>query len=139
MLAGVTVSGAAPEQDAAKLPQYTAINDSGQTVTVKYTPVIDPVVFTAPTPVSLDQMRQAILAGCPTRGWQASTVDDHTIAATLNIRKHKVSVLIAYDTKGYKITYQNSYNLVVSDNSIHRNYQLWVRYLSADIAKKLVF
>ena len=119
-------------------PQYTAVNGDGQTVTVKYTPVIDPVTFAAPAPVSLMKMKQAILSGCPVRGWQAAEAGDNAIAATLNIRQHKVIVQIAYDTKGFAIMYKNSFNLTVSDNSIHRSYRKWVENLRGDIAKNLV-
>ncbi|MDR1146048.1 MAG: hypothetical protein LBK71_07940 [Verrucomicrobiales bacterium] len=119
-------------------PQSTAVNGDGQTVTVKVTPIIDPVTFTVPAPVSLAKMKQAILFACPVHGWQAKVVDDHTVTATLNIRKHKIMVQIAYDTKGFAITYKNSFNLTVSDNSIHRNYRNWVENLRGDIAKNLI-
>ncbi len=103
-------------------------------------------------PLTLEQMRAAIIAGAGAKGWTLQQVDDHTYQAKLDVRgKHFAVVKIAYSEKEYNITYESSVNLNAEEKKagqkysgdaerapdgtvlIHPNYNNWVRGLAASI------
>jgi hypothetical protein len=82
----------------------------------------------------------AIKRGGYKRGWQVTKIKDGLAKAYIDVRgKHQATVMIKYDLKTYSITYESSNNLKYNsnDNTIHKNYNSWVRNLDKDIQFEL--
>jgi hypothetical protein len=94
-----------------------------------------PVTWTASSPPTLDQVGQAVIAGCATRGWVCQITAPGQIKGTIHVRSHRADVRITYDTERYSIAYDGSDNLRydADENTIHRNYNRWVANLRNDI------
>ena len=94
-------------------------------------------------PLTLDQVKQAIIRGGATRGWTMAIVSPGHIVGTLQIRRHTAIVDINYDTQKYSIRYKDSVNLRYNKwedgtESIHSNYSGWLSNLRRDINKALM-
>ena len=84
------------------------------------------------------QVREAIYAACPQRGWEARDISSNTIEAKVVVRgKHTAVVEIVYSSKDYTIRYKSSDNLRAEGGSIHSNYNKWVDNLRRDIDTEL--
>ncbi len=90
--------------------------------------------------VTTSKVETAIKKGAMRKGWVTKRVKRGLLEARNNVRgKYLVVVNIAYDTKGYKITYKDSRNLKYdpSTNTIHRNYNKWIANLERNINYEL--
>jgi hypothetical protein len=107
-------------------------------------PEADAVIGYAPSGVSEDEMREAILEGCQTRGWKCTAKDESNVKGWIWVRDHYAEVLITSTSKfsrpySYRIAYVDSRNLSYDSqsNTIHSSYLSWVDNLSRDISNAL--
>ena len=88
---------------------------------------------------SIDEVRQAIVAGCRLKGWKPVVVDDAEIKCSILVRgKHYAEVSIPYSASAYSILYVDSRVLKydAERQRIHRNYNKWVILLSRAIQQQ---
>lgn len=83
------------------------------------------------------KMRQALVLAGASRGW--TVVGDEPGRLKLNFNKgdkHRVTVQVSYDERGFDIRYVDSYNLNHGQRDgqvmIHPNYNRWVNNLAQD-------
>lgn len=89
---------------------------------------------------SLSKIESAIKKGAIRKGWRTKKVKSGLIVADITVRgKHYVAVNIAYNSKGYKISYKDSKNMNYDSQkqTIHKNYNKWVSYLQRNINYEL--
>lgn len=87
--------------------------------------------------LSQKDVEKAIILACPKTGWVPRKVDDNTIQATLNVRAHVAIVDITFDSDSYTITYKGSNNLKYNGETIHPNYNSWIKNLNNNINAEL--
>ncbi|RXJ85607.1 hypothetical protein [Arcobacter sp. CECT 8985] len=90
--------------------------------------------------LSLSKVENAIKKGAIRKGWRTKKIKSGLIVADITVRgKHYVAVNIAYNSKGYKISYRDSKNMDYdpAKNTIHPNYNKWVAYLQRNINYEL--
>jgi len=95
---------------------------------------------TIDTKTSMKQVEIAIKNGVTRKHWSVKKVQNGLLSATINVRnKHIATVSIPYTSKGYKIDYTSSeglgYNM--DKNTIHKNYNKWIRNLEKNINYEL--
>lgn len=91
------------------------------------------------TPRTLEEVKEAIVAGCQRKGWQPALDGDTQIKCTILVRgKHYAEVAIPYTASSYSILYVDSRVLDYDEKRqrIHRNYNRWVIGLSATIQQQ---
>jgi len=94
--------------------------------------------FNISKPITTEQVRDAILAGCEERGWITTQKDGNTISARLLSKgKYEVYVDIIYDNTNYKIEYVKSVNLDATEDKIHKAYAKWINFLQKSINAEL--
>ena len=95
-------------------------------------------VFT-PEGMTLEEAGLLIQEAGTQRGWAMAIVEPGHIVGTLIIRAHTVTVDIDYTITSFSITYKDSINLRYNPetNSIHHNYNRWIRNLEKAILVKL--
>lgn len=86
---------------------------------------------------SLPEVKNAIIAAGYGLGWQMSDVAPGHLVATLNVRAHQAIVDITYSQESYSINYKDSTNLKHKGDTIHSNYNGWVKRLSNAINQQL--
>jgi len=91
-------------------------------------------------PSGLEQqaVRNAIIDGCSVRNWVAEELEPGHLQCTVQVRSHRATVDIRYDTAQYSISYAGSENLKYKEGKIHRNYNSWVQNLNGDIRNALL-
>lgn len=87
--------------------------------------------------LSMEQVRDAIIASGGSLGWVMQAKGAGKLTATLRLRKHVAEVDIDYTTNSFSITYVNSTNLNYEDGKIHTNYNGWVMNLQNQIAANI--
>ena len=89
--------------------------------------------------LSLDEIREAIFAGCRYKRWTPSADGANRIVAEIPVRSHWAQVVISYNENSFSIEYKNSRNLDYNPkkNTIHRNYNKWVTLLSQAIQAEM--
>lgn len=87
--------------------------------------------------VSSDRFAQVVMS-TTRRGWVFQRTGPDTILGTLLVRSHEARVLIQYADNSYSIRYEDSVNLGENGNTIHRNYNIWVKNLNADIRRGML-
>ena len=86
--------------------------------------------------ISIKKMYKAIKNAGYRRGWQISKVSPGVAKAYINVRgRHQATVLITYSHNEYSINYKDSEHLKYNaqNNTIHKNYNSWVKNLDKDI------
>jgi hypothetical protein len=78
---------------------------------------------------TMQSVEKSIIKAAVSLGWKIKKIDDSKIEAKLNIRKHKLTVLITHDTKTVSVKYVDSQNLKYNGTKIHRQYANWVTNL----------
>ncbi len=73
-------------------------------------------------------------------GWNMKQVDNNTIIGNLLIREHSAKIQISYDKNSYDIKLLEAQNLNYdkSNNTIHNNYNGWIKNLENQIDSRLV-
>ena len=103
-----------------------------------------PISSVTKTTLTLDHVSQTIIDAGKTLNWKMREVKPGikpgNIIGTLYIRNHAASIDIRYTTLSYSIFYRNSQYLFYDpeDNTIHKNYNLWIQELDNAIRKRLV-
>ena len=89
-----------------------------------------PVASSDGKPLTLEQIKNAIIAGGARARWVASVQPGNVVRLTLSPRSHVAVVDVTYTAKTYSIRYANSTNLNYSPDGatgvIHPNYNKWV-------------
>ena len=80
---------------------------------------------------TIKSIEKSIIKGALSLGWKTDVISEGEILATLNIRKHQLTVMITHDEKTMSVDYQSSVNLKydAKKNKIHRQYANWVTNL----------
>ena len=95
----------------------------------------------APKPLTLEEYEKAIVRAGIRRGWSFERVDTGHLLATNTVRgKHTAVVDVKFTAENYSITFNRSQNLRhdASKNTIHPNYNHWVRNLGKDIRQEVM-
>lgn len=92
------------------------------------------VLWTASAESTQQQLRDRIVAAGQSLGWMVSKDEPGRLELHYDKQgKHQVTIAVAYDAQGYKISYLNSVNLnfekVGDERKIHPNYNRWIRNL----------
>lgn len=88
---------------------------------------------------TIEEVKQAVIAGCHKRGWTPVISGANQITASILVRsKHFAEVEISYSEADYSITYKSSKNLDYNEKRqrIHRNYNSWISKLSSSIQRE---
>ncbi|WP_320172123.1 hypothetical protein [Maridesulfovibrio sp.] len=96
-----------------------------------------PIVSNQQQARTMDDVKNAIINAAYSLGWQVSDVAPGHLVATLNIRSHQAVVDITYTTENYSINYKDSTNLKHKGDTIHSNYNAWVKNLAGAINSRL--
>ncbi|WP_319776887.1 hypothetical protein [Maridesulfovibrio sp.] len=96
-----------------------------------------PIVAANQQARSMESVKNAIIKGGYSLGWQMSDVAPGHLVGTLNIRSHQAVVDITYTPETYSINYKDSTNLKHKGNTIHSNYNAWVKNLAGAINREL--
>jgi uncharacterized lipoprotein YajG len=96
-----------------------------------------PVLTMDDKPVTMKEVKNAILRSGIELGWVMRPISEGKIQATINLRKHSAEANITYDKKAYSITYVSSSNLKYSNGNIHKNYNGWIQNLDKRIRGKI--
>jgi hypothetical protein len=88
---------------------------------------------------SMDEVKEAIIAGCAKKGWIPVLAENGRFTASIQVRSHTANIEIPYSEKAYSILYVSSTNLDYNEKKqkIHRNYNKWVILLSRAIQEDL--
>lgn len=97
-----------------------------------------PIQLASASEVSLQQVRNRIVAAAQGLGWNVLKDEPGRLELQFDKQgKHQVSIAVPYDTATYKIEYLNSVNLNFTDAGgtarIHPNYNRWIRNLIKQI------
>ena len=87
---------------------------------------------------SLDEVREAIAAGCTGKGWRPVMDSETQITCSILVRgKHYAEVRIPFSATNYSILYSDSRVLDYDEKKqrIHRNYNNWVINLNTSIQR----
>ncbi|WP_417326423.1 hypothetical protein [Halarcobacter sp.] len=101
---------------------------------------IDNSGYISGSKVTTKKVERAIQKGAMRKGWSTKRIKTGLLEAKNNVRgKHLVVVNIAYDRKGYKISYKDSQNMNydAGSNTIHKNYNKWIANLERNINYEL--
>jgi hypothetical protein len=89
----------------------------------------------------LSDVTKAITRAGVQLGWEIKEQTPGHIVATLHLRKHVARVDITYTLDEFSINYKDSSNLRYdpSNNTIHKNYNGWIKNLNEAIDTQLRF
>ncbi len=92
---------------------------------------VESLAMNAPPRASLTDVERAIKQAGASLGWQMRKVGSGHIVAQLPVRTHTAIADVTFTTKEFSIRYKDSSNLKydASTNTIHSNYNSWVRNL----------
>lgn len=101
------------------------------------------LVSTSSVPLTLVNVRAAIINGGQTLGWQILGDDPNRLTLKYNKQgKHEVVVAVIYDASGFELKYIDSTSMNFSDKNgtqmIHPNYNRWVQNLTKGISSSLI-
>ena len=88
--------------------------------------------------VTAQSVSKAIIRAGAITGWQIVPSGKNELTGTLHVRTHTAVVTIPYTDKDYQIVYKNSVDLDYDGNTIHENYNSWVRRLDDNIRREMV-
>jgi hypothetical protein len=86
---------------------------------------------------TMEQIRQAIVAGGTSKGWVMHETQPGVVHGTLRAHSHQADVDVTYSTTSYNINYVSSVGLDYKDGTIHRNYNKWIENLDQAIQIQL--
>ena len=88
----------------------------------------------------LSDVTKGVIRAGTTLGWQMKEQTPGHIVGTLRLRDHVAVVDITYTLDEYSINYKDSSNLKYdpSNNTIHKNYNGWIKNLTNGIDAQLV-
>jgi hypothetical protein len=92
----------------------------------------------APPPhATLEDLERAIRAAGSDLGWKIELLGRGRMKGTLRVRSHTAEVSIRYTKEILVIDYVSSENLMHSGDTIHRNYNHWVKNLEMRIKRRI--
>jgi hypothetical protein len=100
----------------------------------------DNIAIQSDKPLTLEQVKKAILQASSQRRWTASVRDANRIRLSYSRGQHSAIIDVAYTTKSYSIRYVDSQNLNydAAGPTIHPTYNGWVNSLKAGIDTALL-
>ena len=103
--------------------------------------VNDHVIAANNQKASMEDIEKAITRAGVGLGWVITKESPGELKATLKLRAHIAVVSIKYSTTQYSINYVSSTNLEynASNNTIHTNYNGWIKNLNQAIQSQLLF
>ena len=87
---------------------------------------------------TLDDVGKAIQLAGTALGWHMEPTEPGHIQGTLQVRTHVAVVDIHYNTTAYSIHYKSSSNLDYDGQSIHPNYNSWIKRLNSAIHSEML-
>jgi hypothetical protein len=103
----------------------------------------DPLRAEAQSQLGKEKVSEAIAGAALSKGWKLLAQTDGGAQLSLSVRdQHLMKIEVAYDAAGYRIRYLESVNLLYRElphglRAIHRNYNVWLRELTAAIDARL--
>jgi type IV pilus biogenesis protein CpaD/CtpE len=97
-----------------------------------------PIVIGTNKPVTVDDVKTAILRAGGKLGWQMTETQPGLVNARIALRSHTATADVRYSAKTYSIIYRNSTDLDRKDGQIHKNYNGWVENLNREIRTELL-
>ena len=91
---------------------------------------VESAPLSAPEGATITQVTEAIKQAGVGLGWQMKPEKEGQMTGRLSLRTHVAVVDIVYDVEKYSIYYIDSTNLNYDGQSIHTNYNNWIRNLS---------
>lgn len=88
---------------------------------------------------SLDSTGELIVKALHYKRWKVVSQDPGIIVASIDVRKHAATIEIKYDERSFAIKHMRS-SLLKHDTgkqTIHRNYNKWIRLLEEEIYFRL--
>ena len=98
---------------------------------------VDDVAIPASGQRTLDDVAKAIQRAGTSLGWRMDPIQPGLMRATLHVRSHVATVSVIYDSARFSIRYRDSSGLGYDGETIHPNYNGWVKKLSDAIHKEL--
>ena len=86
---------------------------------------------------ALDDVATAIQRAGTSLGWRMDRVQPGLMYGTLRVRSHVAIVSVIFNTTHYTIRYRDSTGLSYDGESIHPNYNSWVKRLDEAIRTQL--
>ncbi|CCO23431.1 hypothetical protein [Maridesulfovibrio hydrothermalis] len=96
-----------------------------------------PIISSGQHQKTMEDVKKAIISAGYGLGWQMSDIAPGHLVATLNIRSHQAVVDITYTPETYSINYKDSTNLKYNGETIHSNYNKWIKNLTNAINREL--
>lgn len=96
-----------------------------------------PIVTGSGTEPSLAKVQHAITEASLSKDWVVKQIDSTNLQVTHRTRKLMAQALIAYSTKSFSITYNDSEKLKHKGGTIHNRYNMWIRGLEVRIKTRL--
>jgi hypothetical protein len=87
---------------------------------------------------TLDDVAKAVQRAGATLGWEMKRAEPGHLVGTLHLRSHVAVVDVNFSTTTYSIRYKDSRGLHYDGESIHPNYNGWVRRLDESIRAQLL-
>jgi hypothetical protein len=97
-----------------------------------------PVVTGSGKPLTVDQVRVAIVGAGTGLGWTMAPTTPGLVTGRIALRGHTASIDVRYTPTTYSIAYKDSTNLDFGDGRIHKNYNGWIENLNRDIRANLM-
>lgn len=83
------------------------------------------------------QVQKCIELAGTQRGWIMEETKPGLISGSIERNGHYARIKIPYSNKGYSINYDTSTNFMVSGDTIHRNYNKWIKILNQGIQENM--
>jgi hypothetical protein len=87
---------------------------------------------------TLDEIGVAIQRAGTSLGWLMESIQPGHIQGTLQVRTHRATVSIRFNTTAYSIQYKASNNLGYDGETIHPNYNGWIKRLNTAIHSEML-
>ncbi len=94
------------------------------------------------TKLSPEAVKKAIAVAGASKGWRVVQESPGSIRLSINVRRHSATIDIGYSLDAYSIKYVSSENLDYAARdaveTIHPNYNRWLRFLIQTITAELL-
>lgn len=87
---------------------------------------------------TLDDVAKAIQRAGASLGWEMRRTQPGHVVGTLHLRSHVAVVDVSYGTRAYSIRYVDSRGLHYDGQTIHPNYNGWIKRLNDAIRAQLL-
>src|SRR5262249_27585895 len=95
--------------------------------------------FTTPTPVTMEQLAEAIWVGARREGWRTRDVSPGRTLVEKTVRTHRALTEVTYDTTGFSLRLLEADDLDYDGTNIHKTYNVWATQLEKSIQDEIRF